>query len=105
MKLLSKNLLMATVVVVSGIGYIVGCTKKDSTIVPIQVNPPFEVSHGDAVHLPGNMTATNPDEWKLDKVHSSALWSTNYVGAAGLLTGRFNQFCIHELTSAEMKLY
>jgi hypothetical protein len=33
------------------------------------------------------------------------LWSTNYVGAAGLLTGRFNQFGIHDVTDAKMLTY
>jgi polyisoprenoid-binding protein YceI len=47
------------------------------------------------------MTTGNPSEWKLDKVHSSVLWSTNYVGAAGLLTGRFNQFGMHDVTDAK----
>jgi hypothetical protein len=33
------------------------------------------------------------------------LWSTNYVGAAGLLTGRFNQFGIHDVITSEMLNY
>jgi polyisoprenoid-binding protein YceI len=43
------------------------------------------------------MTTGNPQEWKMDKAHSSVLWETNYVGAAGLLTGRFNQFGTHDV--------
>ena len=39
------------------------------------------------------MTAGNPNEWKLDKTHLQRIMEYNYVGAAaGLLTGRFNQF-------------
>jgi hypothetical protein len=41
----------------------------------------------------------------MDKSHSSVLWSTNYVGAAGLLTGRFNQFGVHDVTDAKMITY
>jgi hypothetical protein len=44
-------------------------------------------------------------KWKLDKVHSSTLWSTAYVGAAGLLTGRFNQFGMHNVTDDKMLKY
>jgi Uncharacterized conserved protein len=51
------------------------------------------------------MTAGNTNEWKLDKVHSSVLWSSNYVGAAGLLTGRFNQFGMHDITDAKAISY
>jgi polyisoprenoid-binding protein YceI len=51
------------------------------------------------------MTTGNTNEWKFDKTHSSVLWSTNYVGASGLLTGRFNQFGIHDITDAKMLNY
>ena len=51
------------------------------------------------------MTAGNPAEWKLDKAHSSTLWSGAYIGAAGLLTGRFNQFGMHDVLTAEMLNY
>jgi hypothetical protein len=62
-------------------------------------------TRGSNVHLPGNLTVGNTNEWKMDKAHSSVLWSTNYVGAAGLLTGRFNQFGMHEVTAAKMGSY
>jgi polyisoprenoid-binding protein YceI len=51
------------------------------------------------------MTAGNTSEWKLDKAHCSVLWSTNYVGAAGLLTGRFNQFGMTGVSPAQMTNY
>ncbi|MBK8404358.1 MAG: YceI family protein [Saprospiraceae bacterium] len=51
------------------------------------------------------MTAGNANEWKFDKTHSSVLWQTKYVGAAGLLTGRFNQFGIHEVTDVKAVKY
>jgi len=48
------------------------------------------------------MTTGDTANWKLDKAHSSVLWSSNYRGAAGLLTGRFDAFGIHDVTNAEM---
>lgn len=105
MKLPSNKLLMIAIVIISISGYIVSCTKDDDLIVPIQTSKPPIIEHGDAVLLPGSMTAGDSSEWKFDKVHSSVLWSTNYVGAAGLLTGRFNQFGIHNVTEAEMQNY
>jgi polyisoprenoid-binding protein YceI len=51
------------------------------------------------------MVVGDTTQWKLDKAHSSVLWSTNYVGAAGLLTGRFNQFGMHDVTDAKMLNY
>lgn len=96
---------MATFFVISITGYIVSCTRDNDLIVPIQTSKPPVIKHGDAVLLPGNMTAGNVNEWKFDKAHSGVLWSTNYVGAAGLLTGRFNQFGIHDVTDAKMQNY
>ncbi len=57
-----------------------------------------KITRGTNVHTPGNLTTGNPNEWKFDKSHSSVLWQTSYVGASGLLTGRFNQFGLHEVT-------
>ena len=105
MKLLSNKNLLILMILVSGYAYIASCTRNDSLIVPIQLTKPFVATRGSNVHLPGNMTAANPNEWKLDKAHSSTLWSSNYVGAAGLLTGRFNQFGMHNVTNAEMTTY
>jgi hypothetical protein len=105
MKLFNSKSLLLVLLGVSLLGYIVSCTRNDSLIVPLQLTKPFVPSRGINIHLPGNMTAGNTSEWKLDKVHSSALWSTTYVGAAGLLTGRFNQFGMHEVTSAKMLAY
>jgi polyisoprenoid-binding protein YceI len=51
------------------------------------------------------MTTGDTTQWKLDKVHSNCMWSTNYVGAAGLLTGRFNQIGMHDVTDAKMLNY
>lgn len=104
MKHLSNKIVLGALVIISAYGYLVSCTKENDL-------PPFPVSNGTTykagtgVFLPGNMTASVPTEWKLDKVHSSTLWSTAYVGAAGLLTGRFNQFGMHDVIPAEMINY
>ncbi|MEO8172880.1 MAG: hypothetical protein ABI581_07345, partial [Sediminibacterium sp.] len=37
--------------------------------------------------------------------HCSVLWQGNYLGAAGLLTGRFNQFGMHNVVTSEMISY
>ena len=105
MKLFSNKNLLILFILISGYAYMISCTRNDSLIVPLQLAKPFVATRGTTVLLPGNMTATNPNEWKLDKVHSSTLWSTHYVGAAGLLTGRFNQFGMHDVTAAEMITY
>lgn len=73
------------------------CTHDDDNITP---SGP-KITRGTNVHLPGNQTTGNPDEWKFDKVHSSVLWQTRYVGASGLLTGRFNQFGMHDVIDAK----
>lgn len=105
MKLLSNKTLLVLLILISGYAYIASCTRNDSLIVPIQLTKPFVATRGTNVHLPGNMTAGNTSEWKVDKVHSSVLWSTTYVGAAGLLTGRFNQFGMHDVTTDKMLSY
>ncbi|MBK8609800.1 MAG: hypothetical protein IPL84_07585 [Chitinophagaceae bacterium] len=104
MKHVNNKLLMVLVMLMSGFGYIVSCT-HDNSFPPPAASTGFVATRGTNVHLPGNMTATNPNEWKLDKTHSSTLWSTPYVGAAGLLTGRFNQFGMHDVTTAKMISY
>jgi len=105
MKLLNNKSLLALIALVSILGYIASCTRSDSLIVPLQISKPFTASRGTNVLLPGTMTAGDTTQWKLDKVHSSTLWSTNYVGASGLLTGRFNQFGMHDVTDAKMLNY
>ncbi|MFC0775002.1 YceI family protein [Terrimonas alba] len=102
MKLLNNKLLLILLVFISGYGYMISCTRDNDLLVPIELTPPFVPSRGTNVHLPGNMTRDNPDEWKFDKAHSNVLWSTNYRGAAGSLTGRFDAFGIHDVTEAKM---
>ncbi len=105
MKLFSNKTLMILLILVSGYGYIVSCTRDNDRLVPIQLTQPFVPNRGTNVHLPGNMTAGNPAEWKMDKAHSSVLWTTSYVGASGLLTGRFNQFGMNAVNTADQLNY
>ncbi len=105
MKLLSNKTLMILLILISGYGYIISCTRDNDLIVPIQLTQPFVPSRGTNIHLPGNMTTGNPAEWKMDKSHSSTLWSTSYVGASGLLTGRFNQFGMHAVNTVDQQNY
>lgn len=104
MKLLNNKMLMIFLVLVSGYGYIAGCT-HDNELPPPAAQTGTVITHGTAVLLPGTMTVGNPNEWKFDKAHSNVMWETNYLGAAGLLTGRFNQFGIHDVTDAKMLNY
>ncbi len=105
MKLLSNKLLMILLVLISGYGYIASCTHKDEFLLPAPATTGVVITRGTNVHLPGNMVAGDTTQWKLDKPHCSVLWSTNFVGAAGLLTGRFNQFGIHDVTPPKMIYY
>jgi len=105
MKLLSNKTLLVLLILVSGYGYIISCTRDNDLLEKIEITPPFVANRGNNVHLPGNMTKGNPDEWKFDKHHSSVLWTTSYVGASGLLTGRFNSFGVHDITPAKMLMY
>jgi len=104
MKLLNNKTLLVLLVLISGYGYIISCT-HDNEIAPPPAVVNAKFSPGTGIFLPGNMTAGNTSEWKLDKAHSSVLWSGAYIGAAGLLTGRFNQFGMHDVVDAEMLNY
>jgi polyisoprenoid-binding protein YceI len=104
MKLLNSRVFLIMLVLFSGLGYVISCTRDNDLIVPIEITQPFVATRGNHVHHPG-MTAGDTSQWKLDKVHSSVLWSGAYIGAAGLLTGRFNQFGMHDITPAEMQNY
>jgi len=95
---------MGSVMVLSFLGYIVSCTHKDM-IAPPPATGATTIVRGDAVMVPGNMTPGDTTEWKLDQVHSSVLWSGAYMGAAGLLTGRFNSFGIANVTPSLQTYY
>jgi len=104
MKLISNRTLMILLIAVSVYGYIVACTHKDQ-VLPAQASGTTTYAHGNGVFLPGTLTAGDTTQWKLDQVHCSVLWSGDYLGAAGLLTGRFNSFGMANVTPALMQLY
>ena len=85
--LIISSFLLSMVVIIS-------CKHDDEAIEFANVT----ITRGNAVMLPGNMTAGDTSQWKFDKTHSNVMWQTNYVGAAGLLTGRFNQFGLAKVT-------
>lgn len=105
MKLLSNKTLLILLILISGYAYIASCTHKNDLLLPPPATTGVEITRGTHIHLPGNMTKGDTTQWKVDKAHSSVLWTTNYVGAAGLLTGRFNQFGLHDVTDAKMINY
>lgn len=104
MKLLSNKTLMFVLILISGYGYIASCTHKDlilpqtSSITPV-------IDRGNGVFLPGTLTVGDTTQWKFDQVHSSVLWSGNYLGEAGLLTGRFNAFGISSVPASAKVQY
>ena len=104
MKLFSNNTLLVILVLISGYGYVVSCTHENLVPPPPATTTPVIV-HGTDIMSPGDMTKGDTTEWKLDKVHSSVLWSGAYIGAAGLLTGRFNQFGMHDVTDDKQIKY
>lgn len=104
MKVLNNKLLLGMMVFLSIAGYVISCTHKD-VAVPAAASNTVVITRGTSVLRPGTMTAGDTTMWKLDKVHSNVMWSTNYMAAAGLLTGRFNQFGMHEVTTDKMLNY
>jgi hypothetical protein len=66
MKLLNNKILLIILVLFSGLGYVISCTRDNSSIVPIEITQPFVPTRGNHVHLPG-MTAGDTTQWKLDK--------------------------------------
>ena len=69
---------MAVLLLISAFGYISSCTHENEPPPPPATNNP-EIIHDTLVFKPGNMTTGNPQEWKMDKAHSSVLLETNYV--------------------------
>jgi polyisoprenoid-binding protein YceI len=94
MRSINKTHSLIVILLISSVGYIISCTHTNTII----ESTGSKITRGTEILLPGNMTPGNTNEWKLDKAHSNVLWSTNYVGAAGLLTGRFNQFGMGNVT-------
>jgi polyisoprenoid-binding protein YceI len=102
MKHYGHDALIALVLLFSAFGYIISCTHENMPP-PASSGTPI-INRGTDVLLAGT-TSGDTTQWKLDQAHSSALWSTNYVGASGLLTGRFNEFGMHDVTDDKAKQY
>jgi len=96
---LSNRYLLILAVVLSGVIYIFSCTRKDQII-----DTTVKITRSSDVLLP-QMTTGDTTRFKLDKVHSNCMWQGNYQGAAGLLTGRFNQFGMANITTDLMTNY
>jgi len=72
MKRFTNRTLMIFLAVFSGYGYIISCTHEDITP-PAPASTTPTITRGTNVHLPGNLTAGNTTEWKVDKAHSGVL--------------------------------
>lgn len=90
---------LLAILMVCSILYMISCTHDDE----ILSSTSAKITRGNAILLPG--PAGDTSKFKLDKAHSNVLWSTNYLGAAGLLTGRFNQFGVANVSDAEAVNY
>jgi len=104
MKLLKEKVLLVSLLLVSVCGYVVSCTHENQVLPPPSTSTP-DINRGNGVFLPGNLTPGDTSSWKFDQAHSSVLWSANYLGAPGLLTGRFNAFGVSSITDAQKKQY
>lgn len=104
MKQRNEKILLALLVIISITGYISSCTHENQVMPPPAKDTPV-INRGDGVFLPGNMTVGDTTNWKFDQVHSSVLWSGNFLGASGLLTGRFNAFGISNISDAQKNQY
>ncbi|HWH62210.1 MAG TPA: hypothetical protein VNS50_03015 [Ginsengibacter sp.] len=104
MKLLSNTTLLIAIILVSGYGYIAGCTHKD-LILPDPSTGTVVINRGNGVFLPGTETRGDTTQWKMDQVHSSVLWSGDYLQQGALLTGRFNSFGLNSVPASAKQLY
>lgn len=100
----NKTLLLIAIILISGYGYIASCTHKD-LILPDQASGTVVINRGSGVFLPGTETIGDTTQWKLDQVHSSVLWSGDYLEQGALLTGRFNMFGMNSLPASAKQLY
>jgi polyisoprenoid-binding protein YceI len=77
-----EGILGLLIVIFSIVGYVVGCTHDDE----ILASSGSDITRGEQ-----KLTLTNPKH-TFDKAHSNVQWSTAYLGATSLLTGRFDNF-------------
>jgi polyisoprenoid-binding protein YceI len=104
MKLFDNKMLMLFLILFSGAVYIVGCTHKNEPL-PAHASTGIIINHGNHVYLPGILANGDTTTWKFDKVHSNVMWATPFNAVGALLTGRFNQFGIADVSPAQMINY
>lgn len=105
MKLLNnQTLLLIAIILISGYGYVASCTHKD-LIMPEESSGTITIKRGNGIFKPGTLTIGDTAQWKMDKAHSSVLWSSAYLQTGGLLTGRFNKFGLNSLPASARQLY
>jgi len=106
MKNFSNKLVLIVIILISGYGYIASCTHKDLVTPPPASTTPV-IDRGDGIFLAGTaaQNAGDTSKWKFDQVHSSVLWSGNYLESSGLLTGRFNSFGINSIPASAKGQY
>lgn len=100
----NKTLLLIVIILISGYGYMASCTHKD-LIMPEQATGTVTINGGSGIFLPGTETIGDTSQWKMDQVHSSVLWSGNYLQTGALLTGRFNMFGLNSIPSSAKQQY
>jgi len=82
MKSLKQNILWLLAIGLSTMTYVGACTRENE----------LAVSNGPAIVRGTDKTSLADTRWTFDKTHSNVMWETKYMGAASLLTGRFNSF-------------
>jgi len=87
-----EGILGFLIVAFSLVGYVVGCTHDDE----ILASSGPDITRGDQkINIGTNAKHT------FDKAHSNVQWSTAYLGATSLLTGRFDNFKINSFNFDE----
>ena len=77
-----ESVLLSLICAFSIVGYVIGCTHDDEVL----------SSQGpDITRGTQKASLTNPKH-TFDKAHSNVQWSSQYLGATSLLTGRFDNF-------------
>ena len=97
---LSNKYLWILAIVLGGVISIISCTREDQV-----VDTTVKVTRGSDVLLSKAAAGGDTSKFVLDKVHSNCMWQGSYQGAAGLLTGRFNQFGMANVTTDLMQNY
>ncbi|MBS1532694.1 MAG: YceI family protein [Bacteroidetes bacterium] len=103
MKTRFNKMLIAGLALLGSYGIFSGCTHKD-IIPPSSASTTPIIHRGTHIHLAGQ-TAGDTTQWKFDKVHSAVNWSTPFLEVGADLTGKFNQFGVADLSTAQLQNY